>query len=64
MLILLADVFVQILTHTHTHTHTLTHQNSVGGAVMVSLSPSGIPQEDSDKKFNYGALYALGGAGL
>ena len=37
---------------------------SAGGAVMVSLSPSGIPQEDADKKFNYGALYALGGAGL
>ena len=36
---------------------------SAGGAVMVSLSPSGIPQE-ADKKFNYGALYALGGAGL
>ena len=54
VLILPANVSIQ------THTH----HNSVGGAVMVSLSPSGIPQEDSDKKFNYGALYALGGAGL
>ena len=68
-------------THIHTHTHIYTHihtyihilslslslplPHSVCGAVMVSLSPSGLDHsDDSKKKFNFGALYALGGAGL
>ena len=60
--------------HTHTHTHTYMyvhthtpythiHIHSVGGAILVSLSPSG-ENDDQESGFNAGALFALGGAVL
>ncbi len=38
--------------------------HSVGGAVLVSLSPSGVDQDDQGSKFSFGTLYALGGSVL
>ena len=57
----LSKTYVTAVKLDDAHAHTCTH--SVGGAILVSLSPSG-ENDDQESGFNAGALFALGGAVL